>query len=201
MRRRGSVTFPFRTNGEFENHPHLNQNQEEGCNAPVVMKKKTLRIAYAAIIAALYVALTLVSELFGMASGMIQFRLSEALTVLPFFTAAAIPGLSIGCLLANPLTGSAADALFGTLATLLGAIGTFLLARIPFCKKKGALLCTLPPIIFNILIIPPVLKYAYGMSAGLLFLACAVAIGEIVCCGLLGGILLHSLRRSLPLSE
>ncbi len=160
-----------------------------------IMGKNTKNIAFSGILAALYVALTLISEAIGLASGMIQLRLSEALTIMPFFTPAAIPGLTVGCFLANILTtGNAFDIVFGTVATALGAIGTFLLSR--KLKKKGAPLCTLPPVITNVIIIPPVLKYAYGMPNRILTLMLFVGIGELASCCLLGGILFHALRKS-----
>ena len=161
-------------------------------------KKQTYFVAVAGITAALYVALTFLSSAVGLASGAIQFRLSEALTVLPFFTPAAIPGLAIGCLLANYLTGCVfADVICGTIATLLGAIGTWLLSKIPFCKKKwGALLCTLPPVIANVLIVPFVLRYAYEVPDAIPYLMLTVGIGEVVCCCILGGILLFSLKKT-----
>ena len=87
--------------------------------------KKVLFLTQAAMIAALYVVLTFIANAFGLASGVIQVRLSEALTVLPFFTPAAVPGLYVGCLLANLLTGGCLlDILVGSLATLIGALGT-----------------------------------------------------------------------------
>ncbi|HOA84750.1 MAG TPA: QueT transporter family protein, partial [Bacillota bacterium] len=82
------------------------------------IKKSTLFIARAGIIAALYVALTFLSAAMGLASGVIQLRLSEALCVLPVFTPAAIPGLAVGCLIANFATGAVVlDVIFGSLAT------------------------------------------------------------------------------------
>jgi len=154
------------------------------------MKKmnKNLRfLTQGAIIAALYVVLTYVSEMLGLASGVIQFRLSEALTVLPFFTAAAIPGLAIGCFLANLLTGCLPwDIVFGSLATLLGAVGTRLL-------RKNKWLAPVPPIVFNVLIIPFVLRFVYGVEGSLFFFAATVGLGQIVTCGLLGMLLLHAL--------
>ena len=93
---------------------------------------------------------------FNLASGAIQVRVSEALTILPYFTPAGIPGLFIGCLLSNLLTGATVyDVVFGSLATLLGAVGTYLLRRHKF-------LCTLAPVAANMLIIPFVLRYGYG---------------------------------------
>lgn len=101
--------------------------------------------------------LTIFISAFNLASGAIQVRVSEALTVLPFFTPAAIPGLAIGCFLSNLITGAAVyDVVFGSLATLLGAVGTYLLRRHKF-------LCTLPPVIANMVIIPFVLRYGYGL--------------------------------------
>ena len=89
--------------------------------------KKVLFLTQAAVIAAIYVVLTIFISAFNLASGAIQVRISEALTILPFFTPAAIPGLAIGCLLSNLLTGAAGyDVVFGSLATLLGAVGTYL---------------------------------------------------------------------------
>ena len=93
-------------------------------------KSNAQKITMAGIIAAIYVVLTFVAQAFGLASGAIQFRLSEVLTILPMFTAAAIPGLTVGCVLANILTGCAIwDVVFGSFATLLGAIGTHLLRK------------------------------------------------------------------------
>ena len=119
--------------------------------------KKVLFITQAAVIAAIYVVLTIFISAFNLASGAIQVRVSEALTVLPFFTPAAIPGLAIGCFLSNLITGAAVyDVVFGSLATLLGAVGTYLLRGHKF-------LCTLPPVIANMVIIPFVLRYGYGL--------------------------------------
>ncbi|MCM1124540.1 MAG: QueT transporter family protein, partial [Eubacterium sp.] len=87
---------------------------------------RTLFLAQAAMIAALYIVLTFIANAFGLANHAVQVRFSEALTVLPYFTPAAIPGLYIGCFLSNILTGCALpDILFGSLATLLGALGTY----------------------------------------------------------------------------
>ena len=110
-----------------------------------------------ALIAALYVAFSFIAYSFGLSgNAVVQMRLSEMLTVLPAFMPAAIPGLAIGCLLTNLLTGCAVwDVIFGTLATLLGAIGTFLL-------RKNKWLAPLPPILANTIILPPVLATVYG---------------------------------------
>ena len=118
--------------------------------------KKVLFIVQAAMIAAIYVVLTMFISAFNLASGAIQVRVSEALTILPYFTPAGIPGLFIGCLLSNLSPGATVyDVVFGSLATLLGAVGTYLLRRHKF-------LCTLAPVAANMLIIPFVLRYGYG---------------------------------------
>ena len=136
------------------------------------------------MIAALYVVLTYLSNAFGLANGAIQFRLSEALTILPFFTPAAIPGLAIGCFLSNLLTGCAAlDIVFGTLATLLGAVGSYYLRRFKFAV-------TIPPVLANMVIVPWVLQTAYGVTDGFFYLMVTVGIGEIAMCMGLGSLLL-----------
>ena len=152
------------------------------------MKRTNIRtITYSAIIASLYVVLTFISNAMGLASGTIQLRLSEALTILPFFTHTAIPGLFIGCLISNILTGSLIwDIIFGSMATLLGAIGTYVL-------RKYKWFAPLPAIISNTIIIPFVLVYAYGVNEVLPYLMITVGLGEIISSGILGMILLTSL--------
>lgn len=152
------------------------------------MNKKVFFIVQAGVIAALYVVLTFIANAFGLASNVIQVRFSEALTVLPFFTPAAIPGLTIGCLLANILTGCALpDIIFGTLATLIGAVFTYLL-------RKSKWLAPIPPIVANTLIVPFVLYNAYGLTP-LWFSFITVGAGEIISCGILGLILLNIVSK------
>ena len=154
------------------------------------MKRKSVRyLTHAAMIAALYVVLTMIANAFGLAKGNIQLRFSEALTILPFFTPAAIPGLYAGCLISNIATGAALpDVIFGPLATLLGALGTWAL------RRQSKWLAPVSPILANALIIPPMLKYAYGIIP-VWFSFITVTIGEILSCGVLGMILLFSLQR------
>lgn len=151
------------------------------------MNKTVLFSARAAVIAALYVVLT-----YGFAwcaSGAIQVRVAEALTILPVFTSAAVPGLVIGCLIANLLTGCALwDVVFGTLATLLGAIGTRLL-------KKYGFLATLAPILANTLIIPWILHFVYGDAWPVWLLMLTVGVGEVISCGGLGALLMATLKK------
>ena len=156
--------------------------------------KKVLMITQGAIIAALYVVLTMFANALGVANYAVQVRFSEALCILPFFTIAAIPGLTVGCLISNMLTGAMIwDVLFGSLATLLGAIGTYLL-------RKNKVLMLFPPVIANALIVPFVLRYGYGITWmfhdvewSIPYFAFTVGIGEIISvCGL-GGVLLKAL--------
>ena len=154
------------------------------------MKRKSyLPITQAALIAALYVVLTLISNSVGLSNREIQLRLSEALTILPFFTSAAIPGLFVGCILANLLTACAIwDIIFGSIATLLGAIFTYLL-------RKHKFLAPIPPIVANTLIVPFVISFVYGSEYSIPFLMITVGIGEILSCGVLGLILLFALDK------
>ena len=154
------------------------------------MKKKTVFITQSALIAALYVVMTYISHLFGLANGAVQIRLSEALTVLPAFTFSAVPGLFVGCLLSNILTGCALwDILFGSLATLLGALGTYY-----FGKKMY--LSPVFPILANTLIVPPVLKLVYGANEAYLYLTATVFSGEVISCGICGIFLYKALKKT-----
>lgn len=155
---------------------------------------KTLFLVQAALIAALYVVLTDLANRLGLASQAIQVRFSEALTILPFFTPAAIPGLFIGCILANLLTGAIIwDIIFGSIATLLGAIGTYAAGKLSFKGKKW--LAPLPPIIANTLIIPWVLSIAYQLEGSIPYFMLTVGAGELISCGILGMLLLLGLEK------
>ena len=144
-------------------------------------------ITQAAAIAAVYTVLTALAAGFGLASGAIQVRFSEALTVLPFFTPAAIPGLTIGCLISNIVTGCALpDVIFGTLATFLGAIGSYAL-------RKNRFLVSIPPIVSNMIIIPFVLTYVYHIPGGIPYFMLTVGAGEVISCLVFGQILVSAL--------
>lgn len=146
-------------------------------------------LAQGGMVAALYVALTLIASAMGLASGQIQLRLSEALTILLCFFPAAVPGLFVGCLLANLLTGCVLwDVAVGSLATLLGALGTRLL-------RKNRWLAVLPPIVSNILLVPPVLAWAYGVEESIPFLMLTVGLGEVLSCGVLGELMYSALDK------
>lgn len=152
--------------------------------------KSTTYLTQAAAIAALYVVLTLLANALGLANYSIQVRFSEALTILPLFTPAAIPGLYVGCLLSNLLTGCIFwDIIFGPIATLLGALGTYLL------RKQSKWVVTLPPILSNTLIVPFVLAFAYKFEGALPYFMLTVGVGEIISCGVLGLILYSALNK------
>ena len=149
--------------------------------------KKLVFICQAAVIAALYVVLTYVFSAF--ASGVIQVRVSEALTILPAFTPAAIPGLVIGCLLSNTLTGCVLlDIIFGSVATLIGSLGSYAL-------RRHTWLVPIPPIVSNMIIVPFVLRFAYGATDAFPFMIATVGAGEIISCYLLGMILYGALKK------
>lgn len=154
------------------------------------MNKKVLFIVHAALIAALYVVLTLIANALGLANFAIQVRFSEALTILPFFTPAAIPGLTIGCILSNILTGCMPlDIIFGSLATLLGALGTY------YLRKTSKHLAPVCPILANTLIVPFILSYVYHFEGSLPYFMITVGIGEVISCGVLGTLLLNVLNK------
>ena len=151
--------------------------------------KRVTFITQAAMIAAIYVVLTMFVSALNRASGAIQIRMSEALTVLPAFTPAAIPGLFVGCLISNLMSGCLPlDVVFGSLATLLGACGSFLLR-----KWKWAV--PVPPILSNVLIVPLILTYVYHIPGGIPYFMITVGIGQIISCGILGMIIYNILAK------
>ena len=156
---------------------------------------KTKQLVTGGMIAALYVVLTVLAAQFNLASGAIQVRFSEALTILPVFTVAAVPGLTVGCVLANLLTGCAAwDVVFGSVATLIGAVGTRLL-------KDKPLLAWIPPVLSNMAIIPIILIKVYAVPDAWWFLVLTVGAGEVLSCGVLGLLLWKSLKSIPALKE
>ncbi|MBE5790162.1 MAG: QueT transporter family protein [Clostridiales bacterium] len=157
-----------------------------------MQKFSARQLATGGTIAALYVVLTYLANMVGLASGAVQVRLSEALTILPCLTVAAVPGLTVGCVLANLLTGCALwDVVFGSLATLLGAIGTRLMRKTPN-------LAWIPPVVSNTIIVPLVLQKVYGVPDVLWFLALTVGAGELISCGLLGLLIYKPASRIIP---
>ena len=152
--------------------------------------KKVLFAVQAAMIAALYVVLTYITNLLGLASGTIQVRFSEALCILPVFTPAAIPGLFIGCLISNLITGGIIwDIIFGSIATLIGAVFTYKL------RGSSKWLAPLPPIVANTVIVPFVLYYGYGVNLPIPLMMLTVGAGEVISCGIFGMIVLTALSK------
>ncbi|MBQ7173677.1 MAG: QueT transporter family protein [Clostridia bacterium] len=147
-------------------------------------------VAFAGIVAALYVALTmLISLIPGFATSAIQVRISEALCILTFFTPWAIPGLTIGCFLSNLLLGCVwQDILFGTLATLIGAVGGWLL------RKVSIWLVPIPTVLANAIIVPFVLKYAYNAPDAVPLMMLTVGLGELIAAFGLGMTLYFALK-------
>ena len=144
-----------------------------------------------ALIAAIYVVLTIVFK--PLSFGAIQVRFAEALTILPLFTPAAIPGLFLGCLIGNTIGMFVLpDIIFGSLATLIGALGTYLL------RNRSPYVAPLPPILANTIIVPFILRYAYGVPGSIPFLMGTIGIGEVISCGILG-LFLYKLLRKYPL--
>ena len=160
----------------------------QNTNAAPAGTAPLLSLVQAAMIAALYIVLTFIANALGLANQAIQVRFSEALTILPYFTPAAIPGLFVGCLLSNLLTGCALpDIIFGSLATVVGAYFTYKL-------RKYKWLAPIPPIAANAIVVPFVLLYAYVIKP-LWFSFITVTIGEIISCGVLGMLLLFTLNK------
>ena len=142
------------------------------------------------MIAACYVVLTVVFAPFGF--GEVQVRISEMLAILPIFTPAAIPGLFVGCIMGNILGGGVIlDVVFGSIATLIGAAGTYML------RKGNTVVATIPPIVANAVIVPFILKYAYGSPLPIPFMMLTVGIGEVISCGVLGTLLAKILKSRL----
>ena len=153
------------------------------------MKKNTQHLTYGAAVAALYVVLTLLSNAFGLSSGVIQLRISEALYALAIFSPSAVLGLFVGCILSNILVGSIMiDVIFGSIATLIGAFFTYKLRNRP-------ILSLIPPILSNAIIIPPILKFAYGFEGSVWYFALTVGIGEFLSCGVLGYLLYLAMKK------
>ncbi len=156
---------------------------------------KVLYVVHGALIGAAYAALTYMASIFGIAYGSVQFRFSEALTILPVLTPAAVPGLTIGCLIANLASPYPADIFFGTFATFLAAVTTRALGKL--CIKGIPWAAPMAPVIFNALIIG--LQISFFMPEGLTFIgfaysALTVGTGEIIVCYALGIPLLLMLK-------
>ncbi len=159
-------------------------------------KERLRYIVTAALIAAIYAALTYLGSFAGLSYGPIQVRFSEALTILPVFTSAAIPGLTVGCFIANIGSFNVLDMVFGTLATLIAALLTYWLKKV----RLGGVpfLAPLPPVLVNAIIIG--LEISIFAPEGftpylLLISALGVGGGQLIACYGLGLPLYFALRN------
>ena len=155
------------------------------------MNKKfsTAYVVKAGIIASLYIVLTVFTNAFGLANGVIQVRLSEALTIFPVYAGCAVPGLFVGCFVSNLLTGCAIpDVIFGSIATLIGAIFTRRL-------RKNVYIASIPPVISNVVIVPLVLRFVYKLEDAWWFMAVSVGAGELISCCVLGIMLSFLIKK------
>jgi uncharacterized membrane protein len=142
-------------------------------------QSKVRKITFAAIIAAIYSALTLTLSFASF--GVVQFRVAEGLTVLPFFSSFAIPGLFIGCIVSNVISPMGTpDLIFGSLATLLAAVITYYIGKSNIKFKKY--IAPLPPVIVNAVIIGIMLKVLYVKDMPLYLCMIQVGLGQLVCC-------------------
>ena len=199
FRKRGLIFSIFRgiiAGGEFETFLTDAKAEKTKLKETKMKKASAARsLTRAGIVAALYVVLTYLTALFGLANGAIQIRISEMLCILPVFFFEAVPGLTVGCLIANMISGQIAvlDMIFGTLATLIGAVGAYLLRRLP----RGLIwLATLPNIVANTLILPPVIIYAYGSEDSYIFITVTIFISQLLAAGVGGTLLYPVIRKS-----
>ena len=163
------------------------------------MSDKRIRyLTQGAVIAAIYVVLC---QIFAPISFRdVQVRIAEGLTILPYFTPAAIPGLFIGCLLGNLLGGAIpVDVIFGSLATLIGALGTWAIGNwIRRHQRSNAskYWLPMPPIVANTVIIPLILYYGYGINIPIPIQMATVGLGEVLSCGVIGMIFQFALEKA-----
>lgn len=131
------------------------------------------------MIAAMYIVVTVITAQFSFLD--VQLRITESLCILPVFTPVAVPGLFVGCFFANLLAGAPwPDVVFGSLATLIGAYGTWKL------RNQKPYIATIPPIVANLLVVPLILRFAYGLQTAIPLMMLTVGLGEICSVGVLG---------------
>ena len=148
---------------------------------------KTKYLIQAAVIAAVYAAVTIL--LAPLSYGPMQMRISEALTVLPYFTPSAIPGLFVGCLLANTISPvGLADVICGSSASLIAAWLSYKLRAKP-------ILVPMPPVVVNGIIIGAMLRYVFGVPMSLFACVAWVSAGQFAVCYILGYPLLCYLKK------
>lgn len=146
-------------------------------------------LTQASLIAAIYSALCLLLQPISFGFGGVQLRVAEALTLLPVLMPAAVPGLTVGCLLSNIMGGATfLDVVFGTLTTFAAAVLTRRLRDRP-------LLAAAPPVLLNAVVVGALLRYAYGVGLPLILCMASVGAGQLVACYLLGLPMLKGLKR------
>ena len=156
-------------------------------------KITTRYLTRAAVIAALYVALTYVAGIMNLAYGPVQFRFSEALTVLPFLFPEAVPGLFVGCVISNLISPyGVLDLVVGSAATLLAAIWT------NRCRSRW--FAPMPPVIANAVMVGAMIAwyeagFGAGFPAAFAYNALTVGLGELIVCYALGLPLLKLLEN------
>ncbi|KYH35583.1 queuosine precursor transporter QueT [Clostridium tepidiprofundi DSM 19306] len=159
---------------------------------------KAKKIAFTALIAAIYAAVTY--SLTFISFGVVQFRIAEGLTVLPYFSPLAIPGLFLGCIISNIISPiGIPDLILGSLATLIAAVLTYLIGKSNIKGKK--FLAPLPPVIINAIMIGIMLKVLYVPEMPLYLCMLQVGFGEIVCCYGLGIPLMHAIEKNTTLMK
>ena len=152
-------------------------------------RNKLRFLMQASLIAAIYTALCLLLQPISFGFGGVQLRVAEALTLLPVLMPAAVPGLTVGCLLSNIMGGATMlDVVFGTLTTFAAAVVTRRLRDKP-------LLAAAPPVLFNAVVVGALLRYAYGVPMHLLLCMASVGLGQLVACYALGLPMLKGLNR------
>ena len=156
------------------------------------MNNKVKRLTFSAMIAAIYFICCFFSQEF--AYGVIQCRFSEGLNILCLFFPEAIIGITIGCLIFNITTGILWDVIFGTLATLVSCIITYLIGRVFKNDIIRIVLGGLPPVILNAFIIPLVLILGYKISDAYFYLVITIGIGELIAVYVVGSILYYPLK-------
>lgn len=161
-------------------------------------QQKSIRsLTLSAVLAAAYVTLAFLCDSVGLLKYAIQIRIPEALCILAAFTPAAIPGVTVGCLLTNILlAGAPLDIIFGTVATYVGVQLGYLIARGKEITVMRLILTTIPTLIANTLIMPPVIVYSYGSELALPIVYVTVFIGELISACVIGTVLGTALKRT-----
>ena len=181
-----------KTTTHHHHHHHHHHHSHSARNKRV---QYSTYITHTACIAAIYAALTIVMSLLGLDKGTIQLRISEALCILPVLMPAAVPGLFIGCFLSSLLTGAVIwDTVFGSIATLIGALGAALVRKLP---DKLMFIATIPTILANAAIIPFVLMYGYGIEGTYMVLMWPILVSEFICAGVLGTVIYYPTKSLL----